>query len=92
MSFVNLYRFSPLVTYHCFSPLSQKDTKKTQISTYEKGDAVANETQTANANVEGHGFMPLEESNKMFSIESILLTMTLWIKAVLETLCKCVEE
>ncbi len=38
---------------------------------YKKEDTVVKEAETAIVTVEGHGFMPLEESNKTFSVESV---------------------
>lgn len=38
---------------------------------YKKGDTVVKEAKTAVVTIEGHGFMPLEESNKTLSVESM---------------------
>ncbi|XP_049922739.1 uncharacterized protein ehbp1l1a isoform X6 [Epinephelus moara] len=57
-------------------PWGQKDTQETQLSMYEKGETVGKEAQTAVVTVEGHGFMPLEESNKTLSVLSMNINTT----------------
>lgn len=43
---------------------------------YEKGDTVGKEAEAAVVTVEDHGFMPLEESNKTLSVESMDIITT----------------
>lgn len=54
--------------------MGQKDTQETHISMYEKGDTVCKETAVVTG--KGHGFMPLEESNKTLSVESMDIITT----------------
>ncbi|XP_049425539.1 uncharacterized protein ehbp1l1a isoform X5 [Epinephelus fuscoguttatus] len=66
----------PLLLSVSRSPWGQKDTQETQLSMYEKGETVGKEAQTAVVTVEGHGFMPLEESNKTLSVLSMNINTT----------------
>ncbi|KAL7375270.1 hypothetical protein ABVT39_014511 [Epinephelus coioides] len=66
----------PLLLSVSRSPWGQKDTQETQLSMYEKGETVGKEAQTAVVTVEGHGFMPLEESNKTLSMLSMNINTT----------------
>lgn len=66
LSSPNLYRFLLLVTCHCFSPLGQRDTQETEISS-----SPCTEAGTAEVTAEDHGLMSSEESNKTLSVESL---------------------
>lgn len=46
---------------------------------YEKGDAVCKEAETAVLTVEDHGLIPLEESKKTLSVESMDIIRTRWV-------------
>lgn len=60
----------------CHRSSGQKDTQETQISIYEKGDAVDKEAETTEVTVEDHGFMSSEESIKTLSVESMNVITT----------------
>lgn len=55
----------------CHRSSGEKHTQDTQISIYEKGDAVDKEAETIEVTVEDHDFMSSEESVKTLSVESM---------------------